>query len=100
MKVVALGLIRFYKQAISPMLPPTCRFTPSCSTYAFQAIERFGVAQGTWMGFKRICRCNPFCPGGYDPVPERYDALTGPPETPSTSGAPGDTGEASANVEP
>lgn len=70
LKSLALGSIRFYQQAISPHLPPSCRFTPSCSTYAAQAIQRFGVMRGSFLAVKRISRCHPFHPGGYDPVPE------------------------------
>jgi hypothetical protein len=69
MKVVALLLIRFYQGAISPLFPSSCRFEPTCSEYARQAIARYGVLRGTWMGLKRIGRCHPFHPGGYDPVP-------------------------------
>jgi putative membrane protein insertion efficiency factor len=69
MKRVALGLIRFYKRYISPALPSSCRFEPTCSMYTYQAIEKYGVLKGTWMGMKRIGRCHPFNPGGYDPVP-------------------------------
>ena len=64
-----LGAIRFYKRQISPSLPPSCRFTPTCSAYALEAIERYGALKGGWMAAKRILRCNPFHPGGYDPVP-------------------------------
>ncbi len=68
MKSVAVRLIRAYQVAISPLLPPACRFTPSCSEYTRQAIERYGLGRGVWMGLRRIGRCNPFFPGGYDPV--------------------------------
>lgn len=63
-----LGLIRMYQYLISPLLPPRCRFTPTCSTYAIQAIERHGVFRGCGLALWRIVRCNPFCKGGYDPV--------------------------------
>jgi hypothetical protein len=68
MKAAALGLIRFYQRAISPMRAPTCRFIPSCSQYGFEAIERYGVLKGSWMAARRISRCHPWNPGGYDPV--------------------------------
>lgn len=64
-----LTLIRFYKRWISPALPPSCRFHPSCSEYTYQAIEKYGALRGGWMGVRRIVRCNPWNPGGYDPVP-------------------------------
>ncbi len=70
MKRVFLWLIRFYQRHISAHTPPVCRFKPTCSQYTYTAIERFGVWKGGWMGVKRILRCNPFCKGGYDPVPE------------------------------
>lgn len=70
MKYLALALIRFYKRYISPSLPPSCRFEPTCSTYTYEAIERYGFVRGTWLGAKRIARCHPLNPGGYDPVPE------------------------------
>jgi len=69
MKWLALAMIRFYKRFISPALPPSCRFTPTCSEYTYFAIDKYGVIRGTWLGMKRIARCNPFNPGGYDPVP-------------------------------
>ncbi|MBE2272619.1 MAG: membrane protein insertion efficiency factor YidD [Anaerolinea sp.] len=69
MKAVVLALIRFYKRFISPVLPSSCRFEPTCSVYTYQAIEKYGVFKGGWMGVKRISRCHPFHPGGYDPVP-------------------------------
>lgn len=69
MKLIVLLLIRLYQNTISRVLPPSCRFTPSCSVYGYQAIEKYGVFKGGWMAIKRIGRCNPFNPGGYDPVP-------------------------------
>jgi len=68
-KKILLALIRFYQRAISPMFPPSCRFTPTCSHYTYEAIEKYGVIKGGWLGVKRISRCHPFNPGGYDPVP-------------------------------
>jgi hypothetical protein len=70
MKTVALRLIRLYKKFISPTLPSACRFEPTCSMYTYGAIERYGLFRGVWMGAKRIARCNPWNPGGYDPVPD------------------------------
>jgi uncharacterized protein len=69
MKYIGLALIRFYQLTFSKVLPPSCRFEPSCSRYTYQAIDKYGLIKGSWMGFKRILRCNPFNPGGYDPVP-------------------------------
>jgi putative membrane protein insertion efficiency factor len=68
---VALILLRGYKLLISPLFTGSCRFTPSCSDYTAEAIRRFGVAGGTWLGIKRLARCQPFCAGGHDPVPPR-----------------------------
>ena len=65
----ALGLIRLYQRTISQVLPSSCRFTPSCSQYGYEAIQRYGVFKGGWLTLKRIGRCHPFNPGGYDPVP-------------------------------
>jgi len=69
MRRVALSLIRLYQNTISRALPPSCRFTPSCSHYTYEAIDKYGFARGGWMGVKRISRCHPLNPGGYDPVP-------------------------------
>jgi uncharacterized protein len=68
-KTIALALIRFYKRWISIILPSSCRFYPSCSQYTYQAIEKYGVLRGGWLGVRRIARCHPFHPGGFDPVP-------------------------------
>ena len=70
MKRLLLKLIRFYQTSISPFFPPRCRFTPTCSQYALEAIEKYGAAKGGWLAFKRILRCQPFYKGDYfDPVP-------------------------------
>lgn len=71
LKRFLLFLIRFYRRAISPYRPPCCRFIPTCSQYALEAIEKYGAVKGGWLAFKRIMRCHPFYKGGkiYDPVP-------------------------------
>jgi putative membrane protein insertion efficiency factor len=69
MKTIALAAIRFYKRYISPLLGSSCRYYPSCSQYTYEAIEKYGVLKGSWMGIKRISRCHPFAKGGFDPVP-------------------------------
>ncbi len=69
MKTVALAAIRFYQRAASPVLPPACRFQPTCSRYGYEAIERHGLLRGGWLAVRRLVRCNPLNPGGYDPVP-------------------------------
>ncbi len=63
------GLIRFYRRYISPLLPDACIYEPTCSAYALEAVQKYGALRGTWLAFKRILRCNPFCKGGFDPVP-------------------------------
>jgi putative membrane protein insertion efficiency factor len=70
MKTILLGIIRLYQMTLSRALPPTCRFYPSCSQYSYEAIKRYGALRGGWLAVKRISRCHPFNPGGYDPVPE------------------------------
>jgi putative membrane protein insertion efficiency factor len=60
-----------YRRFVSPLLPPRCRFAPSCSEYALTAVAEHGAARGLWLAVKRIARCHPFNPGGYDPVPDR-----------------------------
>lgn len=62
-------LVRGYQVGISPWLPPACRFTPSCSQYAIEALRRYGALKGSWLAARRLLRCHPFRPGGYDPVP-------------------------------
>ena len=64
-----LGLIRFYQRAISPYFPPCCRYTPTCSQYALEAVKKYGPFKGGYLALRRILRCNPFHPGGHDPVP-------------------------------
>ena len=69
MKTVLIVLIRFYRKYVSPLKPPCCRFTPTCSTYALEAVEKYGALTGGWLALKRILKCHPFHKGGYDPVP-------------------------------
>ena len=72
-KRLFMGCIRFYQRYISPHTPPACRFTPTCSQYAYEAISRFGAVKGTFLAVKRLLKCHPFHPGGYDPVPEKKE---------------------------
>jgi putative membrane protein insertion efficiency factor len=71
MKRVLQALVRFYRKFISPIKPPTCRFYPTCSQYALDALELHGPAKGSWLTVKRVCKCHPFHPGGIDPVPPK-----------------------------
>ena len=64
-----IAAIRFYRKGISPLKPPVCRFHPTCSAYGQEAIEKYGAARGGWLLLKRLARCQPFCKGGFDPVP-------------------------------
>lgn len=70
MRYMIMGLIRAYQWTLSPLLGNACRYYPSCSSYTYDAVRRFGALRGSWMGLKRILRCNPWFEGGYDPVPE------------------------------
>lgn len=69
MRVVFIFLIRLYQRLISPLFPPSCRFTPTCSEYTAQAIQKHGLLQGAWLGMKRLSKCHPLHKGGFDPVP-------------------------------
>lgn len=69
MRAVIISLLKIYKKALSPLLPPACRYYPTCSEYTLQAVSRYGAMRGLWMGLKRLSRCHPFHAGGLDPVP-------------------------------
>jgi uncharacterized protein len=71
MRKPLISLVRAYQLFLSPYLPPSCRYTPTCSQYSIQALQRFGAVRGSWLTMKRICRCHPGYPGGFDPVPEK-----------------------------
>ncbi|MBO8155110.1 MAG: membrane protein insertion efficiency factor YidD [Bacillaceae bacterium] len=73
MKYIFIWMIRFYRKFISPMKPPSCRFQPTCSQYGLEAIQRFGAIKGGYLTIKRILKCHPFHPGGFDPVPEKKE---------------------------
>jgi putative membrane protein insertion efficiency factor len=75
MKRALLAALRFYKAQISPALPPACRYTPTCSEYAIEAVERYGPWRGSGMAIRRVVSCNPFARGGYDPVPQKAQPL-------------------------
>lgn len=87
MRWLLRGLIRLYRRFISPLTPPSCRFYPTCSTYALQALETHNALTGTCLMVRRICRCHPWNPGGVDPVPQKgevglFGGRIGPPPTP------------------
>ena len=69
MKFILLGLIRLYRVAVSPLFPPSCRFSPTCSQYALDAVAKYGALRGSWLSVKRLVKCGPWHAGGYDPVP-------------------------------
>lgn len=75
MKAVIIKLIKLYQLSLSLVLPPSCRFYPSCSEYTRQAVEQHGACRGAMLGIKRICKCHPFHPGGYDPVPSAHNVI-------------------------
>lgn len=76
MKIILLGLIRGYRRFISPLIPPSCRFQPTCSQYAIEAIATYGTIKGSWLAIARILKCHPFHPGGYDPVPTEDEKMS------------------------
>jgi putative membrane protein insertion efficiency factor len=76
MKKIIILLIGFYQKYISPLKPATCRFCPTCSEYATQALEKYGLLKGLWLSIRRISRCHPFNPGGYDPLPDFLGACS------------------------
>jgi uncharacterized protein len=85
---VLLAVIRFYRTAISPALRPSCRYTPSCSAYAAEAIETHGAGRGSWLALRRLLRCHPFHAGGHDPVPPRVLPQGDVPRVTSRSARP------------
>lgn len=71
LRALLVGTIRLYQRVLSPLLGPRCRFYPSCSSYAIEALERHGAMRGSWLAARRLCRCHPLHEGGFDPVPEK-----------------------------
>lgn len=70
---VLVGMVRLYQKIVSPILPPSCIYYPTCSAYAITAIRRFGALRGCWLAFRRVMRCHPFRNGGQDPVPDKWE---------------------------
>ena len=97
MRAALLAVVRFYQRAISPAFPPRCRFYPSCSTYALEAIELHGAARGSWLALRRLAKCAPWHPGGVDLVPP---ARTGTPEPSRASSTAADVSSADAPAVP
>lgn len=71
LRALLVGALRLYQRVLSPLLGPRCRFYPSCSSYAIEALERHGAMRGSWLAARRLCRCHPLHEGGFDPVPEK-----------------------------
>jgi len=78
MKAVVLFFLRAYKRYLSPLLPPACRFLPTCSVYAMEAVDLHGAGRGSWLALQRVARCHPFSAGGLDPVPQALGAPVSP----------------------
>ncbi len=78
MKLLLVLVVRAYQVVLSPLLPAACRYHPTCSNYAIEALEKHGALRGGWLAVKRIARCHPFRPGGFDPVPEPHSSDTPP----------------------
>lgn len=76
MRRILMGLIRFYRKGISPLTPPSCRYTPTCSAYALEAVDRHGALRGSWLALRRILRCHPWGGEGHDPVPPAAELKT------------------------
>lgn len=91
MRRVLIGLVKGYRLLISPMLPPSCRFHPTCSEYAIEALSRHGALKGGWLTLRRLGRCHPFCAGGIDPVPGTASESGDCPQDAESSAAPADT---------
>ena len=79
MSIILICAVRFYRLCISPLLPPTCRFYPSCSQYALEAIQAYGALKGGWLTIRRLSKCHPYHPGGYDPLLDADDEFESNP---------------------